>query len=366
VFLPAVYGFFICNLLGFYALYFYNQNDILIARVFFVWVSVVNLFIVSIFWSLQADLNTAEQGSRMFGSIAAGSSIGSIVGPALTALLVRRIGHANLMLFAAGCWVIAVLLIRQLQRASAAAPQKAAGAAAQAEADAAAAAAADAEERPIGGNPFSGIVATARSPYLLGISLFVFLLSATATFLYLQQAGLLAKAIADPTERTRLLATVDTAVNIIALLLQLFAVGRLTLRYSLALVLVSVPLLMVLGFSALALTPTLWVLIPVMVVRRAGEYGMLRPGREVLFTSVERSVKYKAKSFIDTVVYRGADFVNAKLHDLLLALGLFTAEIALCGALVAGLWGALGWVLGRRHGAGEAARISLSAEAARG
>ncbi len=335
VFLPAVYGFFILNLLGFYALYFYNQNDILIARLFFVWVSVVNLFVVSLFWSLQADLRTNDEGRRLFGTIAAGSSIGSIAGPALTALLVRRIGHANLMLFAAACWTVSVALLLSILKQPR--PQK------DVEPPP------EAEERPLGGNPFSGLISTVRSPYLLGISLFIVLLSATSTFLYLQQAALLAQAIAEPTARTRLLATVDTAVNAISLGLQLFAVGRLSVRYSLALVLVSVPLLMVAGFSALAGVPSLAVLIGVMIVRRAGEYGMLRPGREMLFTVAPRPVKYKAKNFIDTVVYRGADWCNAKLHDLLVAIGMSTSGIAVAGAAVALIWAVVGFALGRRH-----------------
>jgi AAA family ATP:ADP antiporter len=350
IFLPAAYGFFIANLLGFYALHLNNQNDILVARLFFVWVSVVNLFVVSLFWSLQVDLRTSEQSRRLFGSIAAGSSIGSIVGPALTALLVRRIGHGNLMLFAAVCWTVSVGLIMSLlkhgghagQAGSAGQPRRSELPTTQPAADA------EAAERPLGGNPFSGLTSTVSSPFLLGISLFIVLLSATTTFLYLQQAELLARAIAEPTERTRILATVDTAVNVISLGLQLFAVGRLAVRYSLALVLVSVPLLMVAGFSTLSATPSLEVLIGVMIIRRAGEYGVLRPGREMLFTTVERPVKYKAKNFIDTVVYRGADWLNAKLHDLLIHIGLSTSGVAAAGAVVALLWAVLGFALGKR------------------
>lgn len=348
-FLPAVYGFFILNLLGFYSLYLINQNDILLARLFFVWVSVVNLFIVSLFWSLQADLHTVEQGSRLFGSIAAGSSLGSIAGPALTALLVGRIGHANLLLFAAGLWTVALLLILQLLRDRRALPPEPTPAADGERPDGARGEPGPAAERPLGGNPFSGLVSTVRSPYLIGIGLFIVLLSATTTFLYMQQAALLARAIAEPTARTRLLATVDTVVNAVSLGLQLLVVGRLSVRYGLALVLVSVPLLMVAGFTTLAGVPSLQVLLCVMVVRRAGEYGMLRPGREALFTSVDRSVKYKAKSFLDTVIYRGADWLNARLHDVLVTLGLSTSGIALAGALVSLVWAALGFALGRQH-----------------
>lgn len=348
-FLPAVYGFFILNLLGFYALHLINQNDILLARLFFVWVSVVNLFIVSLFWSLQADLHTIEQGGRLFGSIAAGSSLGSIAGPALTALLVGRIGHRNLLLIAAGLWTVALLLMLKLLRDRRAPSPEPTPAAGDERPEGARREPGQAAERPLGGNPFSGLVSTVRSPYLIGIGLFIVLLSATTTFLYMQQAALLARAIAEPTARTRLLATVDTVVNAVSLGLQLLVVGRLSVRYGLALVLCSVPLLMVAGFTTLAGVPSLQVLLCVMVVRRAGEYGLLRPGREVLFTSVDRSVKYKAKSFLDTVVYRGADWLNARLHDVLVTLGLSTSGIALAGALVSLVWAALGLALGRQH-----------------
>ncbi len=346
VFLPAVYGFFILNLLGFYALLTHAPSLALGARLFFVWVSVVNLFIVSAFWSLMADLHTSEQSRRLFGFIAAGSSAGSIVGPALTALLVKKLGHADLLLLAAGFWTVAVGLIVALLRRSGPGRQPLDRAPLAGPAPAP-------EERPLGGNPLSGISLVARSPYLLGISLFILLLSATTTFLYLQQAAHLAREIAEPADRTRLLAALDTAVNILSLLLQLLLVGRLTVRLGVALVLFSVPALMVVGFVVLALAPALGVLVAVMIVRRVGEYGLLRPSREVLFTSVDRQAKYKAKSFIDTVVYRGADWLNAKLHDLLVAAGLSTSGVALGGAVVAALWAGVGYTIGRWHTAGR-------------
>ncbi len=342
IFLPAVYGFFIFTLLGFYALFVRAPQQLLTARLFFVWVSVVNLFVVSAFWTLMADLYHSEQSSRLFGSIAAGSSAGSIVGPTLTALLVKSIGDANLLLLAAALWTIAVALIiyllRQARHEKKPAPEFTSTLPNP-----------SATERPLGGNPFAGIFLVGRSPYLLGISLFVLLLSAATTFLYLQQAALLAHALPVPADRTRLLATLDTAVNVLSLLLQLFVVGRLTVRVGVALVLGAVPALMVGGFLVLALSPALWVLLAVMLVRRVGEYAFLRPSREVLFTSVDRPTKYKAKSFIDTVVYRGADWLNAKLHELLVALGMSTSGVAVSGAAVAALWAVVGFTIGRWH-----------------
>lgn len=356
VFLPAIYGFFILHLFGFYVLLSRTPHHLFGARLFFVWVSVVNLFIVSAFWSLMADLHKSEQSSRLFGFIAAGGSAGSIVGPALTALLVKRLGNADLLLLAAGFWCLAVFLVLALLRRPSphaadlladtpASPARTPGALTTPPAP---------EERPLGGNPFTGIFLIARSPYLLGIGLFILLLSAATTLLYLQQAALLAHDVPDPTDRTRLLAALDTTVNILSLLLQLVVVGRLTVRIGVAGVLLAVPALMVLGFLVLALAPALSVLIGLMLVRRVGEYGLLRPTREVLFTTVDRQTKYKAKSFIDTVIYRGADWLNAKLHELLLALGLSTSGIALGGAVVAAAWAAVGFLIGRRHAAVQA------------
>ena len=360
VFLPAVYCFSILTLLGFYALLSGNPKTLFAARLFFVWVSVVNLFIVSAFWTLMADLYQSEQSSRLFGCIAAGSSAGSIVGPALTALLVKRVGDASLLLISAGFWSVAVVLIIYLLRRARRAPPAASallGSVAAAPTDVStnestdtrAARAVDPAGRPLGGNPFAGVLLVGKSPYLLGISLFVLLLSATTTFLYLQQAALLSHMITDPADRTRLLATLDTAVNILSLLLQLFVLGRLTVQAGVAAVLFSVPALMVVGFLILALSPALAVLLGVMLVRRVGEYAFLRPSREMLFTSVDRPTKYKAKSFIDTVVYRGADWLNAKLHDLLVALGMSTSGVALSGAAVAAVWAVVGLTIGRWH-----------------
>lgn len=337
IFLPAVYCVFIAALLGFYVLRSRAPQAQIGARLFFIWVSVVNLFIVSAFWTLMADLYHSEQSSRLFGSIAAGSSAGSIIGPALTALLVKKIGDANLLLLAAGFWCVAVILIIYLLRQTRAVDP------------AVATAQTDSVERPLGGNPFAGIFLVGKSPYLLGISLFVLLLSATTTFLYLQQATLLGRAIPLAADRTRILATLDTAVNVFSLILQLFVVGRLTVRVGVALVLLSVPALMVAGFLILSLAPALTILLGVMLVRRVGEYAFLRPSREVLFTSVDRPTKYKAKSFIDTVVYRGADWLNAKLHDLLVALGMSTSGVALSGAAVAAVWAVVGFTIGRWH-----------------
>jgi AAA family ATP:ADP antiporter len=336
IFLPVVYVFFILNLLAFYVVLSRHPDSTLAARVFYVWVSVVNLFVVSVFWSFMADTFSNEQAHRIFGFIAAGSSAGSVLGPTLTNMLVRSIGNANLLLVSICFWVVAIFLMSALLR------RYSAGVGQAAEAN-------RPPERPIGGNPFAGLTLVLKSRYLLGISLFIFLLSSASTLLYLQQQSLIESVISDKTMRTQLLSRIDIVVNILSILMQLFAVGRLTSRLGVTVMLVSVPVLMMLGFTVLAFAPVLAVLIGVMIARRAGEYAVMRPCREMLFTSVPRATKYKAKNFIDTVIYRFADWVNAIAHDAFVARGLATSGIAWIGVGAAAIWAAVAFSLGRRH-----------------
>jgi AAA family ATP:ADP antiporter len=335
VFLPVVYLFFIVNLLTFYFFLSGSPDSVPLARAFYVWVSVVNLFVVSVFWSLMADTFTSEQAKRIFGFVAAGSSAGSVLGPTLTATLVQSLGNARLLLVAAGFWACAIILMVWLLR--------------RYSAGVGASASPRAPERPIGGNPFAGFSLVFSSRYLLGISLFIFLLSTASTLLYLQQQSLIESVIADKTARTQLLSRIDITVNTLSVGMQLFAVGRLTSRLGVALMLVTVPIMMILGFSVLALSPLLGVLIVVMISRRAGEYAVMRPCREMLFTSVPRESKYKAKNFIDTVMYRFADWVNALVHDALVGRGATTVGIAWLGAGASVIWAVVAYSLGRRH-----------------
>ncbi|HZF16904.1 MAG TPA: MFS transporter [Steroidobacteraceae bacterium] len=335
IFLPIVYVFFILNLLGFYLALKESPDSAAVARVFYVWVSVVNLFVVSVFWSLMADTFSSEQSTRIFSFVAAGSSAGSVLGPTLTNLLVRSLGNANLLLVSVVFWALAItLMIAMLRRYGTGVGIERAQ---------------RPPERPIGGNPFAGFSLVFTSRYLLGISLFIFLLSTASTLLYLQQQSLIEAVIADKTARTQLLSRIDIVVNVLAILMQLFAVGRLTSRLGVAVMLLSVPLMMVVGFSVLALVPMLAVLIGVLIARRAGEYAVMRPCREMLFTSVPRATKYKAKNFIDTVIYRFADWMNALAHDFLVGRGATTGMIAWVGVGASAIWALVAYTLGRRH-----------------
>ena len=346
-FLPWVYAFFTVNLLGFYAWFSLASDHTWIARAFFIWLSIFNLFVVSVFWSFMVDIFREDQAKRLFAFIAAGASLGGILGPSLAAILAPRIGTINLLLISAVFLVTTIAFILYLSRWQARLGEGGGRTAAEAAA---------VFERPIGGSPWGGFTLVAKSPYLLGIAGFVFLLTWVSTFLYLQQADLVSRLFTTPDEQTRVFGLVDLAVQALSLAAQLLLVGRLTSRFGLTVMLVAVPVLMVAGFVLLGVRPVLPVLLGVMIVRRVGEYAVSRPCREMLFTTVDRQTKYKAKNFIDTVIYRGGDALSGSAHALLLWLGLAASGIAWAGAVVALAWAAVAYAIGRAQarGAGPA------------
>ncbi len=334
VFLPWTYLFFIVNLLAFWAVFTTLEDDTWPARVFFVWLSVFNLFVVSVFWSFMADLFNKEQAGRMFAFIAGGASTGAIMGSGITGFFATVLGDINLLPVSAAMLAATLFLMRYLLRWNA-------GRADRGEHIA---------EQPIGGNPFAGITLVLRSGYLAGIALFVFLMAAVSTFLYLQQAALLAVQFPDSSERTAFLGRIDALVNGIALLIQLLAVGRLTARLGVTVMLLAVPAIIAAGFLLIAASPTLATLIGVYVVRRVGQYAVTRPSLHILYTTVDRASKYKAKNFNDTVVYRGSDAVVASFHEAVVrTLSLGLAGIAWLGAGIAVVWALVAIYLGRAH-----------------
>jgi len=294
-----VYGFFCVNLLLFAGLFFALRDSVWLARVFYVWISVYNLFVVSVAWSLIADVFDGHQAKRLFAFIAAGASVGGLAGPALSALLVGVTGQFGLMLLAALLLAAAVALKHYLM-----AWRDVGGAGRPG------AVPAESPRRPVAGNPFSGLTRVLGSGYLLGIAAFVLLLTTASTFLYFEQARLVAELFPDRAEQVRVFGTIDFVVQAGALLSQLFITGRIAQRLGVRVLLAAVPALVCLGFIGLALAPTFAVLAAVMIVRRIGEYAFVRPGREMLFAPLDAESKYKAKNFIDTVVYRGGDALS--------------------------------------------------------
>ncbi len=338
-FLPWVYWFFIANLLGFHVLLRPEGSHVAAARAFFIWTSVFNLFVVSVFWSFMADLYTSAQAKRLFGFIAAGGTLGALAGPALAAALARPLGPPSLLLLSAGFMGVAVLCIHRLI----------AWKDRQAGADTAEARAAEA--RPLGGGILAAVPLVLRSPYLLGIALFMLLYTTTSTVLYFQQAQIVRESVAGSAERTALFGAVDLAVNALTIGFQVLVTGRLLRAVGVAFTLALVPALLGLGFLALALAPVLAVIVAVQVLRRAGDYALTRPARELLYVVLGREEKYKAKSFLDTVVYRGGDAASAWAYAGLRATGASLGAIALLAVPVAGLWAWLAYRLGRRQDA---------------
>ena len=331
-----VFGFFGLNLLAFAGLFASAGDSLWLARGFYVWISVYNLFVVSLAWSLMADVFDTGQARRLFAFIAAGASVGGLSGPALSALLIETLNAAGLCLLAAALLGAALLLKQHLMHwreyAGAGRPG----------------ASSESPQRPVPGNPFSGFTRVLRSPYLLGVAAFVVLLATVSTFLYFEQARLVAELFPDRDAQVRVFASIDFVVQSGALASQLFITGRIAQRLGIRMLLTAVPVLMSLGFLGLALAPTFAVLAALMIVRRIGEYAFVRPGREMLFAPLDAETKYKAKNFIDTVVYRGGDALSGWAKALLDTLGQGVMLVAVVGAACAALWGMLGWYLGKR------------------
>lgn len=336
-FVDWVFGFFCVNLMVFAALFYLRDNGPWMARVFFVWISVYNLFVVSVAWSLMADVFDGAQAKRLFAFIAAGASVGGLVGPALSALLVGHLDEAGLMLLAGLLLGVALALKHSLMRWREIGGAGRPGAAPT-----------ESTRRPLPGNPFSGMTRVLQSPYLLGIAGFVLLLATVNTFLYFEQARLVAELFPERDEQIRVFGMIDLVVQAGALLSQVFITGRVAHKLGVRTLLVIVPLLVSVGFLGLALAPSFAVLAALMIVRRIGEYAFVRPGREMLFAPLDAESKYKAKNVIDTVVYRAGDAVSGWAKSALDMISQGVGLAAVIGAGCALLWGYVGWTLGQQ------------------
>lgn len=330
-----VFGFFAVNLTGFAFGFMLSPDNVWLARTFYIWISVFNLIAISVAWSVLVDLFAIAQAKRLFGIMAGGASLGGLVGPSLGVALVDVIGHAGLLLLSALFLIAAAGAARAVQRWRDARPLSA-------------------EEilqrqRPLGGSPLAGATEVLKSPYMIGISIFVLLLASVSTFLYFEQARLVELNFPDKHAQTKVFGTIDIIVQALSILSQLFVTGRLAQRLGIGVLLVAVPVVTVFGFLWLAFAPTFAVLAIVMVARRAGEYAFIRPGREMLWTVVEPEAKYKAKNFVDSVVYRGADALSSWLKAGVDALAQQPAIAAVLGAVIALLWAFNGGALARAH-----------------
>ena len=324
-FIAWTYRFFALNLLIFIVLLqaASAEQHIWIGRGFFIWASVFNLFVVSVFWALMVDVFDTDQSKRLFGFIAAGATLGGIVGSSVTAAFAKQVPAAYLLLGSVLLLEAAVFCVKRLSKLSAAL-HRTRGAAGDGEV--------------IGGSVLNGLAHALKSPYLINVSLFLLLFAITSTFLYFQQAEIARKSFADRGARTAFFAQVDLWVNVLTLGAQLFVTGRTIKWIGVGLTLAILPLLSIVGFATLAWMPTIAALVVIQVTRRAGNFAFARPTREVLFTVVPREDKYKAKSFIDTAVYRLGDQVGAWSYAGLGALGLAMTGISLVAVPISLVW----------------------------
>ena len=312
-FIPLTYRFFAANILLFaVALHVAGPEQTIGSADLLIWVSVYNLFVVSVFWQLNVDLFSPEQGKRLFGFIAAGATLGALFGSSITATLALYVSPTFLLIGAALLLEVAVFAVSRLAKLSPSLHQT--------EDEKVQNERQKGDERPVGGSVFAGMLHALGSPYLLSVGAFLLLYSMTSTFAYFQQQDIVSLSIKDRGAQTAFLATIDVGVNSLALLVQLFVTGRAVAILGVSLALALLPALTMVGFAGLALAPSLGMVALFQVIRRATDYAITRPVREVIYTVVSREDRYKAKGFIDTFVYRAGDQVGAWSAPLLMGM----------------------------------------------
>lgn len=332
---PSVYLFFGLSFVIFYALVQTTDDTVLVDKAFYLWVSVFALFHVSVFWSFMANTYNKDQAARLFSVIATGASIGAIVGPLMAAVLAKSIGQTTMVLITAGMLAIPIPLFFAINRLKA----TALGNAAQEDVPA---------TKKLGGNPFSGFKEFVSNPYLLGIGCFIILYTGIGTFVYFEQKNLLVDY--SRADRTAIYGIRDVITNTITFGLAFFLTGRIVPKLGMHRALIIVPCILMFGMLVLAFSPVLIVALGLWITRSAGNYGLARPAREMLFTQVDEESRYKTKPVIDIVAYRGGDVITGwAFTGLTQGLGLGMAAVALVGAGIAALWGCVGWFLGKHY-----------------
>jgi ATP:ADP antiporter, AAA family len=330
---PVVYGFAIANLLGFWLCFASGAHGAIVAATFFVWVSVFNLFVVSLFWSLMSDLYRSEQATRLYGFIAAGGSAGALAGPLLTQSLVAILGATNLLL-------VSALLLLAATRAALVLRRLFAGISAR-----------QSEERPLGKGLLAGAIAVWRSPYLFRIALWILVANLVSTLFYLEQARIVGETLADRTQRVQLFARLDLAVSIATILAQVFLTARVLERFGITAAVATLPTFAALGLVGLALSPTLVVIVSILATERALAFAISNPAMKVLYTVLEAEQKYKAQNFNDTVVFRAGDAASGWIfNSLAKSLGLSLGAVAVITLPLAAFWLLVSLRLGRGHG----------------
>lgn len=335
VLVPSVYAFFAVTFVLFYISTQTISDHTLSDKAFYVWVSLFSLFHISVFWSLMADIFSRQQAARLFGFIGAGASVGAIAGPSIPAFFIADIGTYNLLLLASLLLLFTIPISSWLQKEKPVDPNNESNAITRPEAE------------YIGGNPFTGFSELLKSPYLLAIGLFILLYTSISSFVYFELKNLLVDY--DRETRSQIWASMDLVVNTLTVGIAAFATGRIVKRYGLSFTLASVPVLIAAGLFLLALAPMVSIVIAIQIIRRAGNYAVTRPAREMLFTAVSRDTRFKVKPVIDIVIYRGGDMLNAWVFTAFTqGLGLSLSVVAGVGAFIAMLWAGTGIYLGRK------------------
>jgi ATP:ADP antiporter, AAA family len=335
--LPGVFWLWVVNILLFEWLLHRSPESRAVAAAYYWWFSVANLFMVSMFWSLLADLFTADQATRLFALIAAGGSIGSIAGPLITRFAVHALGLSGLLALAAVGFVLVIVLLHLLMR----------------EKDRLRAMSGAAQETTLDhglpGNPFAGFGEVMKSSFARNQAGFMLLMTWVNTVGYFFQTDIIANAFSAVESRAIVIADIALLVNIGSAVVLTFGLGRFVTRFGVTAGLLLNPLIMVVAFVALALSPTLLMIQALQIVRQVGQYAIARPSREICFTVVEQSSRYKTKNVIDVFVYRLGDVTAAWILTALRGAG-----FRLYGATGAGvgfslLWSGVALMLGRRY-----------------
>ncbi len=333
-FIPIVYRIFAVLLVGF-SIAVYSTGpaeEKFLGPAFWIFISVFSLFVPSVFWGFMADTFYSEQGKRLYGFIGVGGTLGGMFGSKFTSLLATTVGTPMLMLMSVVLLECGVQVIRRYPPSFRAETRDR-----------------EAAQRSVGGTSMAGITHVLRSPYLLGICLFMLLFTIGTTVLYFQQAEIVGARFADRESRTAFLANLDFYVQLLTVLAQLFISGRVIKWIGVGMTLAILPLVSVIGFSALGVWSSLSLFVAFTVIRRAGNYAFANPGREVLFSVIPPEDKYKAKNFIDTFAYRSGDQIGAWSYAAMSAAGLAVSSIALVAAPMSAVWLVVALWLGRRH-----------------
>jgi AAA family ATP:ADP antiporter len=335
--LPGVFWFWFVNVLLFQVLFHVLPKSPVVAAAYYIWFSVVNLFMISVFWSLMADLFTAPQATRLFAFIAAGGSTGAIAGPLVTRFAVGSVGLDGLLLIAAAGFLVVIVLVHVLMREKERLREK------------------GEETQPttldhdLPGRPFDGFVELMRSAYSRRQAAFMLLMTWVNTVGYFLQTDLIMQAFPEIERRAVAIADIALVVNVCAALILILGLGRYVQRFGVTSGLLLNPLIMIVAFLGLALSPTVLVIQALQVVRQVSQYAIARPTREMCFTVVPQEERYRTKNVIDTVVYRLGDLVSAWVQAGLGVLGAGIYGSSVAGIAFSAVWGGAALMLGKRY-----------------